>query len=209
MTHGRFKKFWNLLRLYLVIRELKRRPKTPLGPLAFAVLLLVGCSYVGAPVADPVSVVMRDGLPACSAFAVAKDKVVTAAHCVTGNAAEVVTETQWRLTTNASTPATVEYLDPARDLAVLTGEFNFTSPISLRPPTTEAIYSRSVLFDAIADGNVLAGAGAFRQTTLSVEFGWSGSPVFGLDGKVVGFVHSCRARKGQCLPFETQIGVLP
>jgi S1-C subfamily serine protease len=208
VTHRRFKKFWNLLRLWLVIRELKRQSKKR-APLFTLALMLCACSYVGSPVKDPVVVIMRDGLPACSGFAIAKDKVLTAAHCVTRNEAEVVTETQWEKTASASTPAIVVYTDLARDILVLSGEFNFTGYVSLRPPRpNEAVYARSVYFGAITDGNVLEGDGFFRNTTMTIALGWSGSPVYGLDGKVVGFVHSCEARK-QCLPDNAQIGVLP
>lgn len=213
MTHKRFKKFWNLLRLWLVWRELKRasRKRPPLGPLAYAALVLcLGCTYVGAPVKDPVVVIMRDGLPACSGFAVAKDKVLTALHCVTQNEVEVVTETQWSRTASASTPALVEYTDTARDIVVLSGEFNFTRLVKLRSPRVgEAVFARSVFFGAITDGNVLEGEGFFRDTTMTIARGWSGSPVYGLDGKVVGFVDGCMARAGVCLPDNASIGVLP
>lgn len=213
MTHKRFKKFWTLFRLYLILRELKRRPKPPLGPLAL-VLLCFGCSYARAsvpPAQDPIVVIMHDdGSPACSGFAIERNQVLTAEHCVRGrNDVEVMTARQWWNTASDSTSTVVAFRDRGRDLAVLSGEFNFASVVSFRPlQELEPLFARSVRFAGIADGNALAGAGFFRDTNMTIVHGWSGSPVFGLDGKVVGIVHSCEAVMHKCLPFSAQIAVL-
>lgn len=210
MTRKRFKRLWAFLRLYLVLRELKRR-RPPVAPMAFA-LLLLGCAFADAPaVRDPIVVVMRDGLPNCSGFAIERNTVLTAAHCVGDeNEVDVVTEEQWRTTASASTHAVVAFRDRGRDLATLSGEFNFDMYVSFRAlREREPVYSRSVYFGAMTDGNLLDGAGYFRDSDMTIAKGWSGSPVFGLDGKVVGLVHSCVARERQCLPFNAQIAVLP
>jgi S1-C subfamily serine protease len=219
VTHKRFKKFWNFVRLYLVLRELKRnsRKRPPIGPtfVYTALALLTFACAPSAPLRDPIVVVMRDGLPTCSGFAVAQNQVVTAAHCVTDMFdVEIVTAEQWQYTSNASTPAHVQYVDRQRDLAALSTEFNFDTKVTYREPIDgETVYARSVFFGAIADGNILPGIGFFRDTTISIDFGWSGSPVFGLDGKVVGFVDACRVGSGRprakCLPESALIGVLP
>jgi len=212
VTRRRFKKLWTLLRFYLVLRELKRQP--PATPMAFA-LLLCACSVGAPPPEDPVVVILRDGLPACSGFAVDAGHVLTAAHCV-GDRSEVAfaTASQWQHTARGFTLARVEYVDRARDIASLSSGFNFQSFLKLREPTEgESVLARSVFFNATTRGTVLAGAGFFRDTTMGIQFGWSGSPVLGGDGKVVGLVHSCLAagegRARGCLPLNAQITVLP
>lgn len=209
MTHRRFKKFWVWLRLYLVLRELRRR-RPPVAPMAFA-LLLCACS-MGAPRSeDSVVVILRDGFPACSGFAVDAGHMLTAAHCV-ADRSEVAfaTASQWRHTASGFTLARVEDVDPRRDVARLSSELTFVTPFKLRElQPGEAVSARSVSFGATTEGFVLPGAGFFRDTTMGIQLGWSGAPVIGLDGMVVGLVHSCVATVRGCTRRNAQITVLP
>lgn len=182
-----------------------------------AAIALAGCSPVvgRAPALDAsIVVVMQDGFPVCSGFAIGESIVLTAAHCLRDDATPaVVTSRQWLTQTQSSTEAEVVSVDLARDLAVLSVDHSFADPLRQRAPITgEQVFARSLKFGGIEYGNVLAGAGYFRDTTLSIRLGWSGSPVLGHDGRVVGVVHSClvpNASPHSCLAHSTQITVLP
>jgi len=176
-------------------------------------LALLGCAPCKPQ--DPIVVILRDGQPVCSGFAVGPNQVLTAAHCV-GDRPDVaiVTAEQWAHTSHGFTLAHVQLVDSSRDIASLSSDHIFDVPLKMRGPVTgETVYARSIMFGEITDGNVLPGAGSFVDTTMSIIPGWSGSPVLALDGSVVGFVHSCIATvhglHRKCLPHNAQIGVLP
>lgn len=154
-----------------------------------------GCTpTTSEPAEDPVVVILRDGAPACSGVAVGPHEVLTAAHCVSDvERVAYVTATEWRYSARGFQLARIDWINLDRDLARLHVEFNFAAPVKLRAPVAgEPVRARSVLFDATSSGNLLPGEGFFRDSTITVIPGWSGSPVFGDDGRVVGLVRSCR-----------------
>jgi hypothetical protein len=186
-----------------------------LGLLLLAVLMLSCAPTGGEPVEDPIVVILRDGQPSCSGFAVGPHELLTAAHCV-DDRREVafVTEPQWRLSARGFSIARVLWADPDRDLARLHTKLNFSAPFRLRAPIEgEAVEARSVFYGGTTRGGLLEGAGYFRDSTLTVIPGWSGSPVLGGDGSAVGVIRSCRGgivgAVKFCLPDNAAIVVLP
>lgn len=157
--------------------------------LACVAWLLVACS-TAEPATDPV--VLRDGLPVCSGVALDSGRILTAAHCVDDRQSiAVVTAEQWRTTAKAFSVVRVTAVDAGRDLAFLSGPVAAQVLNQREPMSGEVVHARSGLYQRSVSGFVLVGAGFFRDTTLSVEPGWSGSPVFAADGSLVGIVHSC------------------
>jgi hypothetical protein len=69
------------------------------------------------------------------------------------------------------------------------------------------------LFGRLSSGVVLPSFGYFVDTTMTIELGWSGSPVLGADGRVVGFVHACQTRadgaRRACIEHSAIVGVMP
>jgi S1-C subfamily serine protease len=145
------------------------------------------------PPEDPVVVILRDGLPQCSGFAIGRNEILTANHCVNDRESiAFVTAEQWRFSSNAFQTGMVVWRDDDRDLAGLRVKLNFKSPVELRELVEgEAVRARSVFYQQTSRGMMLAGDGYFRDSTITVIPGWSGSPVFGVDGKVVGLIRSC------------------
>lgn len=182
---------------------------------ALAAVVLLSCSGPS-PARDPIVVILRDGLPVCSGFAVGRTQIVTAAHCLDGaRTVAFATAEQWRTTAKAFTVGHVTVLDVGRDLAAFESDAEFAEPLRMRSPLLgETVTAESVMFGRQASGVVLPGLGFYRDTTISVDFGWSGSPVLGADGRVVGFVHACTGRLSEqgrieCRPNTALIGVMP
>jgi hypothetical protein len=156
-------------------------------------LTVNGCAQA-APPEDPVVVILRDGLPVCSGFAVGPHELLTAAHCVADSTTVAYTTAeQWRDTARAFELARVMSVDPTRDIARLHAKLNFDTHYQLRRIVEgEPVASRSVFYSATTRGRVLPAEGLFRDSTLTVIPGWSGSPVLGADGRAVGVVRSCQ-----------------
>ena len=104
-------------------------------------------------------------------------------------------------------------MDAPRDLAAIESSIDFDGPLRVRPPLLgESVEARSLMF-GVATGEVMPRDAYFRDTLMPVGFGWSGSPVLGADGSVVGFVHACWATwegaRATCREHGAVIGVMP
>lgn len=181
------------------------------------VLFVLGCSS-GEPPNDPVVVILRDGLPECSGVAVSPNQILTVAHCVQGLArgdkVAFVHRDRWQHTSAGYDDARLAFVNEDRDLAVLSSPVTFANPVEQREPVElEDVWARSALFDATSSGQLLTGYGFFRDTTVTIKPGWSGSPVFGRDGKLVGIMRSCFGGWANghkyCLPRSGILSVLP
>lgn len=179
-------------------------------------LLVAACVPSSQVVENPVVVLMRDAHPACSAFAIGRDEMLTAAHCVAGrDGAPVVTEPQWNATAKGSVWASVVWIDTQRDVAALTSSLVFVAPLRLRSPTEgEDVHAIGAAFGWSTErGTLRPGFGRFLDTSLTVWPGWSGSPVLGSDGAAVGVLLNClggmRGADKFCLPDGAVMAVLP
>jgi S1-C subfamily serine protease len=168
------------------------------------------------PAANPVAVLLRDGQPVCSAFAVSDNHMLTAAHCVRdSDNVQVVPRQLWDATGSGAIDAKVAWRDLDRDLALLETAATFQATLRFRAPVTgEGGVAIAARFNwARSSGEVLPGAGFFRDTTIDIEHGWSGSPVIARDGKVIGVIARCEGRYvglvHVCNPDNAQISVLP
>lgn len=162
--------------------------------------LLAGCAEAisSTPKSPAVVLLSSAGRPSCGAVAVAPHRLLTAAHCVSwGDEREkrYVTDAQWRRTVSYYSVAKVVAVNSSRDLAWLE-----TAPSASRLPFVdvrdavegEAVYSIAPAFEwQIHPGQIVAGAAGFAFSSLTIEHGWSGSPVLGADGKLVGIVSAC------------------
>lgn len=179
-------------------------------------LVMVEACTTSSPT-EPSVVILRDGMPECSGIAIAPQTLLTAAHCVLGldpgDSIAFVTRDKWRGTARGFDVAKIVSVDADRDLATLSSLITFLNAPEQRRPGLETVWARSALFEQVHTGRVLPGFGFFRDTTLTIAPGWSGSPVFGADGKLVGIVHSCLGgfENGQkfCLPESGTFAVLP
>jgi hypothetical protein len=231
--------FWKLLQLWWTIRGMQKIARqhehVDLEPTAdragrtcqrcdryFAglvtlALIVLGCTSSAAPT-DPVVVILRDGLPECSGVAITTNQIMTAAHCLQGlergDKVAFVSHERWTRTAGGYDDARLAFVNEDRDLAVLTSPVPFLQPVEQRQPVEgEDLWARSALFGETHEGELLPGIGFFRDTTITIRPGWSGSPVFGRDGKLVGIVHSCFGGwvDGHkfCLPYSGTLAVLP
>lgn len=180
------------------------------------VLFLLGCSHGAVRANDPIVVIQRAGEMVCSGFAISEHEIVTAAHCVEpGETVRIVTHEQYDTTASATTRAEIIYHDPNRDIAVLATPGTFSFPIHIREPVVgENVTVVSALFGWVhSDGEVLFSSGLFADTDVTIQKGWSGSPVIGFDGAAVGIVSRCMAKYEDgmaiCLPHDMQFSVLP
>jgi hypothetical protein len=166
-----------------------------------------------------------DGHPCCSGVSVLDPigliVVLTAAHCVEHKAdpndqdpeARRVAELRdsiWFFAHGAGQAqvATLIEYDALHDRAVLAPDENPPSPLAARKLcascalTGMPVHSYSALYQETHAGRVLgqiwAGLGSeYWESDLSIEPGWSGSPVFDSSGAVVGLVSKC---SGQSVP---------
>jgi S1-C subfamily serine protease len=181
-----------------------------------AALLLVGCA-AGVPttVDSAVAVVMRNDEPACSAFAISPHELLTASHCVGDDTVQIVSRETWIETSDGYTEAQVVSRDEDRDVVVLQVPTTFPTFFRMREPQEgETVFAIGGMFDwRRSTGTVQPGAGFFRDSTITIKHGWSGSPVIGADGFVVGLIHSCHGNfvgaQHFCLPNNATMSVLP
>lgn len=159
------------------------------------------------------------GEPACNAVATGPHTLATAAHCVThrldhedvspfatrtanlGDAVWYVTRHEWYRSASSAARARVTRYDAARDVAILDTdqpvEPRRTAHLCSRCSTPVTVYARAGVFGwAIhaghTTGRTFAGPGQYYwDATISIEPGWSGSPVFDAAGSVVGVVSAC------------------
>jgi S1-C subfamily serine protease len=162
------------------------------------------------------AVLTRNGVGLCSSFAVAPHTVVTAAHCVDDDGMfAIVSRELDEHTGHGSAPAEVFAVDKARDLAWLRTAFTFRVFLKTRAPQQyENVNAVSAFYGwKRSPGRVLPGFGLFRDTDVTIQHGWSGSPVVGFDGKAVGVVVQCRGsyvnNHHVCADHDMQFSVLP
>lgn len=166
------------------------------------------------PAADSVAVLLcANGLPCCNAFAVQPTGaeipvLVTAAHCLpdlaVGDLVHYVTRQEWLHTARLSSEARIAAID-VFDRAVLLPAASDMPPLQLGIPDPAApLTAISALYDwhlvrGYAEGSVWSDIGSSWLTTLDITFGWSGSPVLGPDGRVIGIVRACQTSEpGAC-----------
>lgn len=158
-----------------------------------------------------------DGSPICSAFAIGEHEVMTAAHCVRDEDAEfaLVSKELWDRTAKGSASLTVVYRDDDRDLALLHTPLAFGSFLRIRAPRESETVNAFSAFGGwrSSPGRVYPGFGFFRDTDVTVQHGWSGSPVLGSDGFAVGVVSRCYGHyvnsQHVCNPNDMQFSALP
>lgn len=182
-------------------------------------LALLGC--VPAYGRDPVVGVLdlryvdrpADAPIKCGAVAVAPDVLLTAAHCTGDVESQVVL-----LPHEYAERAPGGYLtgrviarDVVRDLAAVIVAGGHFVPVAVRAPEQdELVHVVAPRADwAAAYGAVWIAGGPFAETNLTIVRGYSGSPVFGADGAVVGLISSCHVSAGaaQCRPGNARIAV--
>ncbi len=188
---------------------------------ALAALLLALAASACAPgymkaTDDAQAVLSRDGLPICSAFAVGPHDVMTAAHCVDVVAQyQITSREQWFKTSSGAADVQISYVDPDRDLALLRTDYLFRSYLTPREPVTGewvTVVSAKAGWRE-SRGTVRPGFGLLRDTDVTIEHGWSGSPVIGTDGRAVGVVVRCYGSyingRHVCRKNDMQFSVIP
>jgi trypsin-like peptidase len=115
-----------------------------------------------------------------------------------------VTRNDWYYTGSDAMRATIKRIDPIRDRAVLSVN-QFEVPIPLLkgspcdgcPTKDYAVHSISSLSgwerrDGFISRMSFSGIGSyFMESSISIEFGWSGSPVVNEKGEVIGLMIQC------------------
>lgn len=174
---------------------------------------VLGCAAAPPPVNSidaAVAAILRNDQRSCSAFAIGTHDLMTAAHCLPD--APIV-----RLESRSGDRivAEVVYVDSARDTAVMRTPYAFSRFLSTRAPSYgERVQAIAAAFDwNESSGSVASAFGEFRESTLTIQHGWSGSPVIGADGRAVGVVVTCRGvvvrYKHKCSPGNAQFSALP
>lgn len=161
-----------------------------------------------------------DRHPDCNAFAIAPHELATAAHCVEHRTSEeidsprtaragdmiyYVTRREWYTTALSAEPSIVTHYDRPHDFATLETSGASAPFVPLRVGSLcphcaneSAVRARSALFEwrshsGHLEGRAIGGLGErWWESTIDVEPGWSGSPVFASSGVVIGVVSACR-----------------
>ena len=211
---------------------------------ALAVGSSCGCAPARYPGADvtgasvvllvrPERLTDEDGVPvrvafvgACSAFAVERSGqtvLATAKHC-TGNAGLGAWVRYVEPNGVGYGMARLVWYDLAYDQALLSVDDDQLVPLEqVRPPGAGAhVTAVSAYYEGVSAGTVLGPIGAgYYQTTQTIIFGWSGSPVLDDTGRVWGIVSKCPLASdpveaqaagvgvGTCLPGATIVAGLP
>ena len=131
----------------------------------------------------------------CGAVAIGPHTALTAAHCVKWGAEK---STTWDVPGGASKPITVISAARSNDLAVLYSADQFPSYSTIRrglegEPVTAVspVYQYARGQGVLQSSTDLGPAALYWETDLTIVPGWSGSPVYGTDGKVIGVISSC------------------
>lgn len=147
----------------------------------------------------------------CGAVAIAPKLALTAGHCVRWIAG---THVVWRPKAPVAVPheALTIAADRERDLAWLHSEDSFPAFVPVRRgvsgetvravspvydwATVRGTLGRETFLGGEPDGGTCDGLTCrgvlYWETNLTIKPGWSGSPVFGEDGAVIGVVSSCQ-----------------
>ncbi len=173
---------------------------------------VLGCTPAFAPVSESaVAILMHDSTPRCSAFAVGEHELMTSAHCIEDFEAMRIERAG-----GESDAVDVVHIDDRRDLALLHTKLKFGQFFKVRAPrigepvqTIASVYGWRRSY-----GEVLSRRyGTLRGSTLSIQHGWSGSPVIGVDGFAIGVVARCNgptiAKQHYCSPDNAKFSVLP
>ncbi len=188
--------------------------------LSAVALALTAFGCVPASAMPAVALVVRTGNDwerFCGAVAIGPRTLLTARHCLRGGTSVAyVTREVWEHTSDGAYMAHVVRQSKARDLAWLrTYGPAFESWLPLRGVergetvaaiapiadwrgalgTTGDTFTAFQTPDSILPSHTASALdGSFRASTLSVQPGWSGSPVLGGDGALVGIVIGCSQR---------------
>jgi hypothetical protein len=137
-------------------------------------------------------------VPHCSAFAVKREGLVqlaTAAHCVAN------TDRARYFRTWGMGDAQVAYVSEARDVAFLDVDDSELVPLDLGPLVVgQSVRAYSAVFDTSSVGSVQHEfLGGWFETSQTITFGWSGSPVLDYRGRAVGLVARCLTSENKCM----------
>lgn len=191
---------------------------------ALATLALTGCASGPWPTpaasATAVALVDANGERYCGAVAVGALTLLTAGHCVTGprkrDRIAYVTPERWYTTSSGVYWAHTRRVDMERDLAWLTAGGPPMAYAPVRAPREdEALHVVAPIADWADVGGRLGlpipqrfDGETFHYAELGVEYwtavltiapGWSGSPVYGEDGAIIGVLSACvRTAPGVC-----------
>ncbi len=159
-------------------------------------LWLCGCSAT-MPKHPAVALLTQD-YRSCGAVAIAPHELVTASHCVDEGARRTIryiADVDWFSAVQREYSARVVHVESSRDLAWLKTERDAPPLpfVAIRAPVAfEHLYSIAPAHNwKRSSGWLDEQVAGFLLTTVSVQPGWSGSPVFGLDGKLVAIVSAC------------------
>lgn len=192
-------------------------------------LALWAAACASGPVPSPrltataVALIDATGERYCGAVAIGTQTLLTAGHCVSGARKQprvaYVTEERWAGTSDGVYWAIPRRVDAARDLAWLHAEGPAMAYAYARPPRAEEAVSVTapvadwahvggrlglpapLRFDGETfHGTDAAGYGTeYWTAVLTIAPGWSGSPVYGEDGALIGILSACvRTAPGVC-----------
>lgn len=166
-TASKVRIYWAIVRLIsrAAWAYLPMRVVLVLGALGWAVLMLSGCSPSYGP---GVEMPRRN----CGAVAVARGVLLTAAHCAKNDPNLIVA-------------------DESRDLALVRGESEVAAEVR-RGVEGEAVAACSPIHRVCVGGRLLREGVGHWEADLNISAGWSGSPVIGLDGALIGVVVACQ-----------------
>jgi hypothetical protein len=153
----------------------------------------------------------------CNAFAISRagqTLLATASHCLrgagVGDEVSYVPPSGWGLA-----DAVVVYDDPAGDRALLLPEEPgdlLPLPEASPPKAPSLAISVSSYYASRSEGLVLADLGlGWRETTITIRKGWSGSPVMNHMGAAWGIVSGCQTAPwgGDCLNGYSKVTAIP
>lgn len=152
----------------------------------------------------------------CSAFAVRGLAprpgvwLVTAEHCAFASRVRYLSPNGW-----GQAFATVEFTDKATDFALLRPDDPselVPYSVSYVPRIGENVRSLSAVYAGDSRGRLTTWlSGPYFETSQTIVFGWSGSPVIDSGGRVFAFVSKCPWNESftACQPGRTIVSALP
>lgn len=121
-----------------------------------------------------------------------------------GDRALYVTRNDWYYTGSDAYRATIKRIDFVRDRAVLSvNQFEVPPPLPRAEPCDRCLFenynvhSVGAVYEwarhsGVITGKTYAGYGSsFVESSISINYGWSGSPVFNDNGEVMGLIIRC------------------